>query len=144
MVIVISVDISHWSFSDTDFFAIFRWLIFVFATIYVTITTIQFLWSWYTFLTQRDRYIGLLRNYLILHGLRIRVKSFAGDVVVCLLLSVAFLLMWRAHQHLDAIARVTADVKREIRDQRSETRNQESRVSNQQDEPRMEPATRRN
>lgn len=91
----------------SDLFAIFRWLVFVFVTIYVTITTIQFLWSWYTFLQQRDRYIGLLRNYLILHGLRIRVKSFAGDVVVSVLLCVAFLLMWRAHVHLDAIAKVT-------------------------------------
>ena len=95
----------------TDLFTIFRWLAFVFVTIYVTITTLQFLWSWYTFLRQRDRYIGLLRNYLILHGLRIRVKSFAGDVVVSALLCVAFLLMWRAHVHLDAIARVTSELK---------------------------------
>jgi hypothetical protein len=111
-----------------DLFAIFRWLGFVFVTIYVTITTIQFLWSWYTFLRQRDRYIGLLRNYLILHGLRIRVKSFAGDVIVSVLLCVAFLLMWRAHQHLDAIARVTADVKQEIRDQRTEIREQKTQI----------------
>ena len=94
-----------------DLFAIFRWLAFVFVTIYVIITTIQFLWSWYTFLRSRDRYIGLLRNYLILHGLRIRVKSFAGDVIVSVLLCVAFLLMWKAHIQLDAIAKVAAGLK---------------------------------
>ena len=94
-----------------DLFAIFRWLAFVFVTIYITITTIQFLWSWYTFLRQRDRYIGLLRNYLIVHGLRLRMKSFAGDAVVSVLLCVAFLLMWRAHMHLDAIAKVTSSLK---------------------------------
>lgn len=109
-----------------DLFAIFRWLVFVFVTIYVTITTIQFLWSWYTFLRQRDRYIGLLRNYLILHGLRIRVKSFAGDAVVCVLLCAAFLLMWRAHVHLDAIARATADMKQEVKDQNMDNRRQRS------------------
>lgn len=94
-----------------DLFAIFRWLGFVFVTIYVTITTAQSLWGWYVFLWQSDRYTNLLRRYVIVHGLRLRVRSFGGDALVCALLCVAFLLMWRAHQHLDAIGRVTASLR---------------------------------
>jgi hypothetical protein len=94
----------------SDLFSIFRWLAFVFVTVYVTITTVQSLWAWYVFLWQRDRYTSLLRRYVIVHGLRLRVRAFTADVVVCVLLSVAFLLMWRAHFQLDAIARVNASV----------------------------------
>lgn len=94
----------------SDLFTTFRWLAFLFVTVYVTITTIQSLWAWYVFLWQRDRYTSLLRQYVIVHGLRLRVRPFAGDVLVCILLSVAFLLMWRAHVHLDAIAKTQASL----------------------------------
>ena len=94
-----------------DLYDIFRWLAFIFVTVYVTATTIQFLWSWYRFLVTPDRYIGLLRNYLIVHGLRIRFRAFGGDVIVCILLSVAFLLMWRAHVQNDGIAAAMQGVK---------------------------------
>ena len=86
-----------------DLFAIFRWLGFVFVTIYVSITTFQSLYGWYRFLWQRDRYIDLLRSYVIVHGLRLRVKSFGGDALVCVLLCVAFLLMWRVHIRLNQL-----------------------------------------
>lgn len=87
-----------------DLFAIFRWLGFVFVTIYVTITTVQSLWGWYRFLWQRDRYIDLLRTYVIVHGLRLRLASFGGDAMVCALLCVAFLLMWRVHIRLNELS----------------------------------------
>lgn len=90
-------------FDEGSLFTFFRWLAFVFVTIYVTITTAQSLWGWYVFLWQRDRYMNILRSYVIVHGLRLRVRSFAGDAVVCVLLGVAFLLMWKAHVQLDAI-----------------------------------------
>lgn len=86
-----------------DLFAIFRWLGFVFVTIYVTITTAQSLIGWYKFLWQRDRYIDLLRSYVIAHALRMRLSSFGGDTMICVLLSVAFLLMWRVHIRLNEL-----------------------------------------
>jgi len=95
-----------------DFYLIFRWLLFVFVTIYFCITFGQFLWTWYLWLWQRDRYIGMLRRYLIVHGLRVRVRAFWGDAVVCALLGVVFLLMWACHVQLDAIARTLATAER--------------------------------
>jgi hypothetical protein len=96
---------------EGSLFTFFRWLAFVFVTIYVTITTAQSLWGWYVFLWQSDRYTNLLRRYVIVHGLRLRMRSFGGDAVVSVLLCVAFLLMWKAHSHLDAISHVMRDLK---------------------------------
>ena len=81
----------------TSIFDIFRWTLALIATIYATVVTIQSLWGWYLWLAGSDRYVSLLRRYLIVHGLRLRFTSFWGDLLVCLLLSVAFLIMWRLH-----------------------------------------------
>ena len=101
--------------NEGSLFTFFRWLAFVFVTIYVTITTAQSLWGWYVFLWQRDKYMNILRSYVIVHGLRLRMRSFGGDALVSVLLCVAFLLMWKAHTQLDAIAKVTRGTPVEVR-----------------------------
>jgi len=83
---------------DIDFFNFFRWLLAIIVTVYATVITLQSLWGWYTFLTGSDRYVSLLRRYVVVQGLRLRFKAFWGDVVICLLLGVIFLIIWRAHQ----------------------------------------------
>jgi hypothetical protein len=77
-----------------DFFR--RWLAIV-VTIYATIITLQSLWGWYLWLAGSDKYVSLLRRYLIVHGLRLRFKTFWGDVIICGLLCVVFLILWHAH-----------------------------------------------
>lgn len=68
------------------------------ATVYATVVTLQSMWGWYVWLMGNDRYISLVRRYVVVHGLRLRVRAFWGDVLICCLLCVAFLIMWRAHQ----------------------------------------------
>ena len=80
-----------------DAFDFFRWFLSIVATIYATVITLQSLWGWYTWLAGSDKYITMLRRYVIVHGLRLRFKTFWGDVLICLLLCVAFLILWRAH-----------------------------------------------
>jgi hypothetical protein len=80
-----------------DFFNFFRYVLALIVTVYATVVTLQSLWGWYVWLAGQDKYIGVLRRYLIVHGLRLRFKTFWGDVLVCLLLCVAFLIMWHAH-----------------------------------------------
>jgi|SRR5687767_6054226 len=80
-----------------DPFDFFRWWLSTIVTIYATIITLQSLWGWYAWLAGSDRYISLLRRYLIVHGLRLRFTAFWGDVIICGLLTVAFLLLWHAH-----------------------------------------------
>ena len=80
-----------------DLFNFFRiWLGWI-VTIYATIITLQSLWGWYVWLAGSDKYMTLLRRYVILQGLRLRFRSFWGDVIICLLLCVAFLILWHAH-----------------------------------------------
>ena len=82
---------------NVDFFQFFRYTLSGIATIYATILTLQSLWGWIVWLSGRDKYISLVRRYVIVHGLRLRVKSFWGDVILCMLLCVVFLLLWYAH-----------------------------------------------
>lgn len=82
---------------DIDFFNFFRWTLGTVATIYATVVTLQSLWSWYVWLAGSDKYVALLRRYVIVHGLRLRFKAFWGDVIICILLCVVFLILWHAH-----------------------------------------------
>ncbi len=82
---------------DVDFFNFWRYLIGTVATIYATVLTLQSLWGWYLWFAGEDKYISLARRYLIVHGLRLRFKTFWGDVIICGLLCVAFLILWRLH-----------------------------------------------
>ena len=86
----------RWALS-IDLFDFFRWVLGTVVTIYATIITLQSLWGWFIWLKGEDRYIGLLRRYLIVHGLRLRFGSFWGDVIICLLLTIAFFMLWHAH-----------------------------------------------
>jgi hypothetical protein len=80
-----------------DLFDWFRLVLGWIVTVYATIITVQSLWSWYLWLAGQDKYIGLLRRYLIVHGLRLRFGTFWGDVIICVLLTLAFFILWRAH-----------------------------------------------
>jgi hypothetical protein len=82
---------------DIDLFNFFRWVLCIIGTIYVTVITLQSLWGWYVWFQGPDKFITLARRYVLLHGLRLRFKTFWGDVIICLLLCIAFLLMWRLH-----------------------------------------------
>ena len=84
-----------------DFFDFFRFWLSTIVTIYVSILTIQSLWGWYVWLSGSDKYVSMLRRYLIVHGLRLRFKTFWGDVLICLLLCVVFGIIWHAHGVLE-------------------------------------------
>ena len=79
-----------------DLLKFFRFWLGWAVTIYVTILTVQWLWGWVVWLRGQDRYIGMLRRYLLVHGLRLRFKTFWGDLIICILLTVAFFLLWHA------------------------------------------------
>ena len=80
-----------------DLFDFFRWVLAIIVTVYATVVTAQSVWGWYVWLAGPDKYTAILRRYVIVQGLRLRFKAFWGDVVISVLLGVAFLLLWRAH-----------------------------------------------
>jgi hypothetical protein len=81
-----------------DFFDFFRYALGTVATIYATIVTFQSLWSWYVWLAGSDKYISLVRRYVVVQGLRLRIRAFWGDVLICILLTVTFFIIWHAHR----------------------------------------------
>jgi hypothetical protein len=85
---------------NIDFFQFFRYTLGTIATVYATVVTLQGLWQWYVLLAANDKYIGMIRRYIIVHGLRLRFTAFWGDVLICLLLCVVFVLIWRAHSEI--------------------------------------------
>jgi hypothetical protein len=91
---------------DIDPFNFFRWGLFIVVSVYCTIVTVQQTWSWYVWLMTDDRYISILRQYVLVHGLRLRFKTFWGDVLICALLGIVFLILFWAHTILLKIDRV--------------------------------------
>jgi hypothetical protein len=94
-----------------ELFHFFRWMVAVIVTIYATVLTLQSLWEWLVWLSGGDKYISLVRRYLIVHGLRLRFRAFWGDVIICLLLCVVFVLIWRAHQLIQPAERSAHDAR---------------------------------
>jgi hypothetical protein len=94
---------------DIDFFEFYRYMLAWIVGIYATIVTFQSLYGYYIWLAGSDRYMSLLRRYVIVQGLRLRFKTFWGDVVICLLLCVVFALLFRAHMALRDIERIRND-----------------------------------
>jgi hypothetical protein len=88
---------------EIDLFNFFRWALFVFVSIYCTLITAQSLWSWYVWLATDDRYMSILRRYVVVHSLRLRFASFWGDVLICGLLCIVFVIMMYAHAILLAM-----------------------------------------
>ena len=87
---------------DVDLWDFFRYLLFIIATVYATVVTLQWAWGWYVTLTGTEKYVSILRRYILVQGLRLRFKTFWGDVLVCLLLCVVFGLMWWLHVRIAA------------------------------------------
>ena len=79
---------------DIDFFAFFRFWLATIVTIYASIVTLQSFRNWSSWLAGDDKYASLLRRYLLVHGLRLRFKTFWGDVLICGLLCIAFFIIW--------------------------------------------------
>jgi hypothetical protein len=94
-----------------DFFNFFRWMLALVATVYATVVTLQSLWGWYVVLKGKEKHIAVLRRYLIVHLLKLRFRTFWGDVVVCILLCIAFVIMWHAHQIINETGERLAHVR---------------------------------
>ncbi|HRK31135.1 MAG TPA: hypothetical protein PLD59_08660 [Tepidisphaeraceae bacterium] len=94
---------------EVDFFHFFRKGVGWIATVYATVVMLQSLYGWWVYLAAGDRYTSLMRRYLLVQAVRLRFWRFAGDLAVCVLLCVAFLIIWRAHYTIYGIETALAD-----------------------------------
>jgi membrane-associated phospholipid phosphatase len=85
-------------FMHIDFFDFFRWVLGTVVTIYATVVTVQSLYTWWVYFGGEGRYLSLMRRYIMLQGLRLRIRTFGGDVLICALLAAVWVLLLRAHQ----------------------------------------------
>ena len=90
---------------DVDLFTLYRWLLAWVVTVYCTVLTAQSMWTWYVWLNSSDRYIAIVRRYVIVAALRLKFRTFWGELLICLLLSVAFGLMCKAQWAMSDIER---------------------------------------
>jgi membrane-associated phospholipid phosphatase len=81
-----------------DFFDFFRWVLGTVVTIYATVVTVQSLYTWWVYFGGEGRYLSLMRRYIMLQGLRLRIRTFGGDMLICVLLAAVWVLLLRAHQ----------------------------------------------
>lgn len=93
---------------DVDFFNFFRWTLGTVVTIYASIVTFQSLYGWWIWLAGSDKHISMLRRYLVVHGLRLRFRTFWGDVLITILLFIAFVMLWHAHGIVNDIGEATS------------------------------------
>ena len=62
-----------------DFFDFFRWVLGTVVTIYATVVTAQSAYGWWVYLGSEGKYYSLIRRYVMLQGLRLRIRTFGGD-----------------------------------------------------------------
>ncbi len=100
-----------------DFFNFFRWVLGTVVSIYATVVTLQSLYGWWVYFAGEGKYISLARRYVMVQGLRLRIRTFGLDLLICLLLLVVWILLLRAHQvvaeigpyyHVDGRERITS------------------------------------
>ncbi|HTW95636.1 MAG TPA: hypothetical protein VMD30_12615, partial [Tepidisphaeraceae bacterium] len=91
-----------------------RYMLGVIVTVYAIVVIVQTAMGWYKILSQGDRYTALIRRYLIVSGLRMKISTFGGDVLICLLLCFVWLLLWHAHELIMQLATTLNDVRRNV------------------------------
>ena len=99
---------------DFDFFNFFRWVLGTVVTIYATVITVNWALGWHQYLSQPGRSISLLGRYLLIHGLRVRLLDFLGDLLICLLLCVTFVMLMYTHTILGQAYNTQSNVHRSI------------------------------
>jgi hypothetical protein len=81
---------------SNDLFRFYSNVLAIALWLYFAIITVQSIWGWYRFLAGKDKYTSILRRYILVQGLRLRFRRFWGDILICVLLTVAFFLIWNA------------------------------------------------
>jgi hypothetical protein len=83
-----------------DVFYFWRWLLMVVCTIYWIVRLGQSLWGWYEYLWADYRPAALMRKYVAVQALRIRVHRFTLELIQIAALLVLFVAITYAHRYV--------------------------------------------
>ncbi len=67
-------------FEGRDLFEMWRWLLCVVCTVYALVVTGRSLWGWIEYFSGRDRTRVILRNYVLVQLLRVRLRPLAKEL----------------------------------------------------------------
>jgi hypothetical protein len=85
---------------DVDLFQLWRYLLMIFCTVYTIVRTGESFWRWYLYLWSGDRSTTVMRHYLWVQVLRLRVHRFTLELVQIVALSALFLAISWAHRYV--------------------------------------------
>ena len=79
-----------------DLFELWRLVLGTICTIYATVVMVRSLWRWCVYLSGSDRTISMMRSYMIVQLLRLRLHRFTWEFVQIslLLLILVMVLSW--------------------------------------------------
>lgn len=85
---------------DRDLFEIWRWVLAIACTVYATVITVRWLWSWIVYLGEPVRERTLMRRYITLHLLRMRGDRFRAELIRIVAYSAAIIVVYWLHEHV--------------------------------------------
>src|SRR5262245_156273 len=80
-----------------DLFEFWRFILTVACFIYAAVLTVQSIWNWLVYLSGPQRATTLLRRYVIIQLLRLRLRPFAGELLQIGVWSVVLAQLVRLH-----------------------------------------------
>lgn len=83
---------------DFDLFYFWRWLLVLVCTIYWLCCLGQTLWGWYEYLWAGTREAAMMRRYVFVQILRIRVHRFTLELAQIVVLLALFAAVMLAHR----------------------------------------------
>lgn len=86
-----------WNPARMDLFQFWRFVLSGACTIYAAVVMLQSLWRWALYLSGGERATTVLRHYVIVQLLRLRVRRFSGELVQIAIWSGVFLVLIRMH-----------------------------------------------
>lgn len=81
-----------------DLFYFWRWILVLVCTVYWGLCLAQTMWGWYQYLWSDDRSAAMMRRYVFVQFMRMRVHRFSRELVQITVLLVLFVAITLAHR----------------------------------------------
>lgn len=88
--------------TSLDLFEFWRWMLAVVCTVYAAIVLIRSAWDWCEFLSGRQKAAVVLRRYILLQLLRLRIRTFGVEIAKIIILCALFIQLVQIHRYISA------------------------------------------
>ncbi len=82
---------------DRDLFELWRLLLGVLCTVYALVVTGRSLWGWLVYFSHSDRSTILMRNYVLVQLLSLRLGRFTGEFAQIVFWTVVLMVLLKLH-----------------------------------------------